>query len=84
MNTTYVTASELADYIYCECCWADKMENQQQETEEMIGGVLAHDRLHWQYQAIQFLRQVAIVVIAGSIAVLLLFLILLFMSGGIV
>ena len=83
MNTTYVTASELADYIYCECCWADKIEGLQQETEEMISGAVAHDRLQWYYQAIQFLRQLATVITIGSIVLFLLFLILFFLTGGI-
>jgi hypothetical protein len=80
MNTSYVTASELADYIYCECCWADKLEGPRQETEEMLAGSQKHVLLQWQYKAIEFMRQVAIVIVVGGIILLLLVLVVLYLS----
>lgn len=65
MNTPTVTASELADYIYCECCWADKIDGEYQQTAEMLEGGAAHNRLQWQYTAIEFAKQVAVVVVIG-------------------
>lgn len=82
MNTEYVTASELADYVYCECCWADKLEGVDQETEEMVKGTLIHERLQWLYTVTQFLKQVALVIVIGSIILLLLFVLLLSLSGN--
>jgi hypothetical protein len=80
MNNVYVTASELADYIYCECCWADKLEGARQETEEMLQGTAAHNRLQWQYQAIEFVKSVALVVIVGCSILLVLFVVLYFLT----
>ena len=77
-----VTASELGNYVYCECCWADKLEGISQETEEMSLGTATHERLHWQYSIIQFLRQLAIVVVIGSLILLLLFAVIYFLSGN--
>jgi hypothetical protein len=42
VNKDYVTASELANFIYCECCWADKLEGIDEETVEMVKGTEEH------------------------------------------
>ncbi len=82
MNTQYVTASELGEYVYCECCWADRLEGNVQQTEEMIRGTLLHERLQWLSTVINFLRQVALVIIIGSFLLLVLFGILLYFTGN--
>jgi hypothetical protein len=81
MNTSYVTASELADYIYCECCWADKLEGPRQETEEMLAGTQKHVLFQWQYTLIEFVRQVSLIIVIGSVVLLLIVAIILFLSG---
>lgn len=81
MPSPYVTASEIADYVYCRCCWADKIEGNYQETEEMVAGMKAHEKLHWSYQTIQFIKQVSLIVVIGCAVLLVLFIILLYLSG---
>lgn len=80
MNAQYVTASEVAEYIYCECCWADKLEGKREETKEMLAGSKTHDSIHKSYQLVTFIKQVAIVVVIGS-AILVGILILLYRGG---
>lgn len=82
MNSPYITASELGNYVYCECCWADKLEGSSQETEEMLAGTVAHEKLQWQFGLIQFLRQLAIVVSIGGLILLILFAAIFYLSGN--
>lgn len=81
MKDTYVSASELADYIYCTCCWADKQEGESQVTEEMVLGSQAHDKLQWTVQLSQFLKQIGIIITIGSIILLLSLGVLLYLIG---
>ncbi len=46
MHDTYISASELAEYVYCQCCWMDKLEGLQKETLEMEKGKSAHDSIY--------------------------------------
>lgn len=84
MNAQYVTASEVADYVYCQCCWADKLEGNYQQTEEMLAGAKAHETLHWTFKITHFVKYVSLVVVVGCSILLLVFLAILYFSGGLV
>jgi hypothetical protein len=67
MQTTYVTASELAEYIYCQCCWADTQEGLRETTAAMEQGSLEHSQIQQRLQLFDLLKRVAIVLIVLSV-----------------
>lgn len=71
MQTTYVTASELAEYIYCQCCWADTQEGLRETTAAMEQGSLEHSQIQQRLQLLDLLKRVAVVLIVLSIVLLL-------------
>ncbi len=60
MNTEYIAASELAEFVYCECCWIDKIEGLQSETAAMHKGAAEHNKLYSQLRFLVLLKRVAI------------------------
>jgi hypothetical protein len=73
MQKNYVSASELAEYIYCECCWIDKMEGLQIQTLAMQKGTAEHDRIQGHYMRSLILMRIAILIILlGIIALIIL------------
>jgi hypothetical protein len=69
----YVTASEIADYIYCECCWWDNREGKREETEAMIQGSIEHTTLQRSLFGLFRLRVLGIIIIIVGLLVFLLF-----------
>lgn len=70
MQTTYVTASELAEYIYCQCCWADTQEGLRETTIAMEQGSLEHSQIQQKLTRLTMLRNLAIFIVGISIVLL--------------
>lgn len=75
-SSDYVTASELAEFVYCECCWADNLEGLKEETLAMQEGTAGHNALFSLLSRLNLLTRIAIVLIVLGIALLLLFVLL--------
>ena len=75
-SSLYVTSSELAEYIYCECCWYDKRDGLKEESVEMQMGTLEHIEVQQQLLRLFTIRNLAFFII-GIGLLLLLFVILL-------
>ena len=71
MNKTYVTASELADYVYCQCCWLDKREENQELTPEMEKGIQEHNTFSRQSKIYTLARRATILFILISLILFL-------------
>lgn len=63
----YVSASELAEYIYCECCWIDKLEGLQQQTLAMEKGSKEHEHIQARFFQISFIKRLALLLILTGI-----------------
>jgi hypothetical protein len=70
MNKEYVTASELGQYIYCECCWMDSLEGKRIETEAMTLGTSGHEQSFNLFTTMKVVQRVAIVLFLISLLVL--------------
>lgn len=71
MQTKYVTASELAEYIYCQCCWADTQEGLRETTAAMEQGSLEHVQVQKSLYRLEILKRLAIFLIGLSVLLLL-------------
>ncbi len=72
MNKEYVTASELGQYIYCECCWMDTLEGKGIQTEVMVAGTSGHERSFNLFTMMKVVQRVAIFLFLISILFLIL------------
>jgi len=70
MNREYVTASELGQYIYCECCWMDDLEGKKTTTEAMVAGTSGHEHSFFIFNNSKIVQRVAIVLFLISLLVL--------------
>ena len=78
MNRDYVKASELAQYIYCQCCWMDDLEGKGVVTSEMTAGTAAHENNFLWYRFIGKFKKLSIVVILLGVLILAISLVLSF------
>lgn len=70
MNKDYITASELGQYIYCECCWMDSLEGKRVQNEAMTSGISGHERSFLMFNNMQVVQRIAIILFLISILVL--------------
>jgi hypothetical protein len=78
MNELYVSASELADYIYCQCCWIDRLEGRQEKTLAMEKGTQEHSTIQRQSFLFTVAQRATIALILISIILFLTQVILVF------
>jgi hypothetical protein len=70
-DMNYVTSSELAEYIYCECCWWDKREDLHEETDAMKHGIVEHVRMQNSLLNIFSIKFIAMLVFGLGLLMLL-------------
>ncbi|MCL5969989.1 MAG: hypothetical protein M1450_00605 [Patescibacteria group bacterium] len=77
-KSDYVTASEIAEYIYCKCCWWDRLEGLKGTNILMEEGSKSHVDLSNKIDFFEKLKRLAIFLILVSILLLAITLFLLF------
>ena len=75
-NSQHITSSELAEYIYCECCWYDKREGLTEETPEMQLGTLEHREVQQRLFTLFTIRNLAFFIIGTGVLLLVLVIVL--------
>lgn len=70
-DLNYVTSSELAEYIYCECCWWDKREDSHEQTDAMKRGIVEHVQIQNSLINIFSIKFVAMLVVGLGLFILL-------------
>jgi hypothetical protein len=73
MKRHYVTASELAEYFYCECCWIDSLEGLKIRTFAMEKGAREHEAIQGKYLMLLMLRRTAVVLVIISLIAVIVF-----------
>lgn len=69
-NQDYVLASEIADYIYCQCCFFDTLEGKKEKTIEMEQGTLQHEVQAEQITFLENLQKFAAFLVISSLVFL--------------
>ena len=68
---TYVTASEIGDYVYCKRAWWLRIQGMSETTPEMKSGSIKHVRLSTFLRIIRKLIGITVIVMMGAIILLL-------------
>ena len=82
MKSGYVTASELAEFVYCECCWMDNLEKPKEANLEMLRGTDEHELLQGTALLLGKLKQVVIYIIIFALALVVSLIIYQMFLGG--
>lgn len=74
----YITASDIAEYIYCQCCWWDKVEGLKTTNSLMNDGTNKHIELSNRLEIFVRLKKIAILLILTSMLILLIIMFFIF------
>ncbi len=69
-NKYYVTASELGEYVYCECCWWEALEGRRIVTAAMEQGTSGHSTLARDVDGLARRQRLALLLVGGSLLLL--------------
>ena len=81
MDQDHITASELAEYVYCQCCWLDTLQGNKVQTAQMLEGSIAHERVQSSYVFMKFLRRIAVTLIVSAVCVAVVVFVIRYIGG---
>ncbi|GEM_PF-4205960 len=70
-RTEYVIASEIAQYVYCQCCYYDTLEGVKHITPEMEKGKQEHEAAARQLFFLDNIQTFALFLIGSSVVFLI-------------